>query len=78
MEKTAKKVNVAPSSTSGHYIEKAKTVVNLDEVNETFFVEGVSELTTKNHTTLKNDEDCLITSQVVYDQIENVFEMSGD
>ena len=41
---TVKKVNVAPSSDSGHYIEKAKQVINLDEVNETFFVEGESFL----------------------------------
>ena len=72
------KVNVAPSSDSGHYIEKAIKVVNLDNVNETFLVDGKSELTTKNHTTLKNQESCLITCQVVYDPFANSFEKSRD
>jgi hypothetical protein len=72
------KVNVAPSSDSGHYIEKAKQVVNLDEVNETFLVEGQSDLTTKNHTTLKNQESCLITCQQVYDPFAKAFEKSRD
>ncbi len=72
------KVNVAPSSDAGHYVEKAKQVVNLDEVNETFLVEGESELTTKNHTTLKQKEDCLITCQVVYDPFAKAFEKSRD
>ena len=75
---TLKKVNVAPSSDSGHYIEKAKQVINLDEVNETFLVEGESDLTTKNHTTLKNQESCLITCQVVYDPFAKAFEKSRD
>lgn len=75
---TIKKVNVAPSSDSGHYIEKAKQVINLDEVNETFFVEGESELTTANHTTLKNEESCLITCQNVYDPFAKAFERSRD
>lgn len=73
-----KKVNVAPSSDSGHFIEKAIKVVNLDEVNETFLVKGSSELTTKNHTTLKNEEDCMITCQVVYDPFAKAFEKSRD
>lgn len=75
---TIKKVNVAPSSDSGHYIEKAKQVINLDEVNETFFVEGESELTTSNHTTLKNEESCIITCQNVYDPFAQAFERSRD
>ncbi len=78
MKPKLKKVNVAPSSDSGHYIEEAKQVVNLDEVNETFLVEGKSDLTTKNHTTLKNTEDCLITCQVVYDPFAKAFEKSRD
>ena len=76
--KTMKKVNVAPSSDSGHYVEKANKVVNLDEINETFLVKGASELTTKNHTTLKNDENCLITCQMVYDPFKKAFEKSRD
>lgn len=75
---TIKKVNVAPSSDSGHYIERAKQVINLDEVNETFFVEGESELTTNNHTTLKNEESCIITCQNVYDPFAKAFERSRD
>lgn len=78
METLVKGVNVAPSSTSGHYIQKAKNVVNLDEVNEMFFVEGESELVTKNHTTLKQDKSCLITTQVVYNPFAKMFEKSKD
>ena len=78
MKTAVKKVNVAPSSEAGHYIEKANQVINLDEVNETFLVEGESELTTKNHTTLKNQESCLITCQVVYDPFAKSFEKAKD
>lgn len=77
MEKR-EKVNVAPSSDAGHYVEKAKQVVNLDEVNETFLVKGESELTTKNHTALKMEEDCLITCQNVYNPFKKIFERSRD
>ena len=45
-------VNVAPTSTSGHFIKGAKNVVNIDNINDTYFVEGGSELVTTNHTTL--------------------------
>lgn len=72
------KVNIAPQSTSGHYVEKAKQVINLDEANETFLVKGESELTTKNHTTLQMKEDCLITCQVVYDPFAKSFERARD
>lgn len=72
------KVNVAPSSTHGHFIEGAKQVVNLDNVNETFHVKGESELTTNNHTTLKMKEDCLITCQTVYDPFTGAFNKSRD
>lgn len=67
MLQTDKLINVAPSSVEGHYIKGTKNVVSLDEVNETFLVEGKSELVTKNHTNLEIEEDCLITCQVVYD-----------
>lgn len=73
-----KRVNVAPSSTEGHFVEKAKRVVNLDNVNETFLVEGGGELTTKNHTTLNIEEDCLITCQTVYNPFLKAFEKSRD
>lgn len=71
-------VNVAPSSTSGHFIKGAKKVVNLDEVNDTFFVDGESELVTKNHTTLKQDKSTLITTQVVFNPFEQRYIISND
>lgn len=80
MEKVLEKekVNVAPSSDSGHFIEGAETVVNLDQVNETFKVKGKSKMVTKNHTTLKNEGDCLVTCQKVYNPFEKAFEKSRD
>lgn len=76
---TSKPVNVAPSSTSGHFVENAQKVVNLDDINETFLVEGKSLLTTKNHTTLKmEDEKCLITTQKVYNPLTKLLEKSRD
>lgn len=76
--KTETKVNVAPSSTEGHFVKNAKQVVALDEINEVFEVRGESELVTKNHTSLKMKEDCLITCQQVYDPFKGVFEKSKD
>lgn len=73
-----KKVNVAPSSTEGHFVEQSKNVINLDNVNETFFVEGGGLLTTKNHTTLEMNDDCLITCQTVYNPFSKAFEKSRD
>ncbi len=73
-----KRVNVAPSSLEGHFVEEAKQVINLDAVNETFMVEGESRLVTKNHTTLETKEDCLITCQTVYDPFKGVFIKSKD
>lgn len=76
--KTISGVNVAPSSTSGHFIQDAIKVVNLDSVNETYFVEGKSKLVTKNHTTLKQESSCLITTQRVYNPFEKMFERARD
>ena len=73
-----KRVNVAPSSDSGHFIEEARQVVNLDKVNETFFVEGKSKMVTKNHTTLDIDSDCLVTCQQVYNPFAKMYEKSKD
>lgn len=73
-----KSINVAPTSTEGHFVEDAKTVVNLDAINETFMVEGESRLVTKNHTTLEMKEDCLITCQTVYDPFKRLFVKSKD
>lgn len=72
------RVNVAPSSTEGHFIKGAKKVVNLDTINETFLVEGPSVLETKNHTSLEIKEDCLITCQVVYNPFSKMFTKSKD
>lgn len=71
-------VNVAPSSTSGHFVKGAKNVVNLDETNETFLVEGASVLETSNHTTLKQNNTCLITTQVVFNPFSEMYEKSKD
>lgn len=78
MENQTKKWGVSPSSTEGHFIEEAINVINLDNVNETFFVEGKSKLTTKNHTTLEIEEDCIITCQKVYNPFSKMFEKSKD
>lgn len=71
-------INIAPSSNEGHFIHKSKKVVNLDEVNETFLVQGGSTMTTKNHTDLKTEEDCLVTCQTVYEPFKGVFQKSKD
>lgn len=76
--KVKERVNVAPSSTSGHFIENARKVVNLDEVNETFFVEGKSQMVTKNHTTLNVYSDCLVTCQTVYNPFEKMYTRAAD
>lgn len=73
-----KEVNVAPSSVEGHYVNGAKNVINLDDVTESFFVEGDSELVTKNHTTLQMKGDSVITCQVVYNPFAKMLERSKD
>ena len=72
------KVNVAKQSTAGHFVEKAGNVINLDETREIYLVEGESILTTKNHTTLKMKEDCLIIPQQVYNPLSKLFQRSID
>lgn len=72
------KINVAKTSTEGHFVEKAKQVVCLDEVKEAFFVEGDAELTTKNHQTLSLEKDCLIMPQQVYNPYSKMLERSKD
>lgn len=79
MNTEIKGVNVASKvSNSGHFVQEARKVVNLDEVKDTYFVEGKSKLVTKNHTTLKQDKDCLITTQVVYNPFAKMYEQSKD
>ncbi|MFA6185466.1 MAG: hypothetical protein WC720_04980 [Candidatus Shapirobacteria bacterium] len=75
---TIEKINVAVKSTEGHFVEKAKRVVCLDEVKEAFFVDGNAELTTKNHQTLKLEKDCLIMPQQVYNPYLKSLERSKD
>lgn len=75
---TLKSINVAPSSTEGHFVKNAKRVVDLDNVTEAYFVEGQSKLTTKNHTDLEMKEDCLINCQVIYNPFAKMYEKSKD
>lgn len=78
MENSIEGVNVAPASTSGHFIQGANKVVDMDVEKGTFFVEGESTLVTKNHTSLKINGDVLVTTQQVYDPFAKRFEMSRD
>ena len=78
MQNTTQRINVSPSSTEGHFVEGANKVVNFDQVNETFLVEGKSTLVNKNHTSLKMEQDCLITCQTVYNPFSGVFTKSRD
>jgi hypothetical protein len=71
-------INVAPSSTEGHFVKNAEQVVNLDDVNETFEIKGSATLTTKNHTELEMEEDCMITCQHVYDHASKMTFKSKD
>lgn len=75
---TIEKVNVAKTSTEGHFIEKHKQVICLDEQKEIFFVEGDAVLTTKNHQTLPLEKDCLIVPQQVYNPYSRMLERSRD
>lgn len=76
--KTILKENVAKNSTAGHYVEKSKKVVCLDEIKEAYFIEGEAELTTKNHQTLPLEKDCLIMPQQVYNPYSKSLERSRD
>ena len=75
---TIVKENVAKNSTAGHYVEKSKRVICLDEVKEAYFVDGEAELTTKNHQTLLLEKDCLIMPQQVYNPYSKSLERSKD
>lgn len=76
--KTINKTNVAEKSTAGHFVEKAKQVICLDNVKEAFFIEGNAELTTQNHQTLPLEKDCLIMPQQVYNPYSKSLERSRD
>ena len=73
-----KTINVAPSSTSGHFVKGAIQVIDLDSVNETFLVQGKSILETANHTTLEMNETCLITTQVVFNPLSKLYQKALD
>lgn len=78
METIEKRINVAVKSTEGHFVEKSKKVVCLDEIKEAFFIEGNSILTTKNHQTLPLETDCLIMPQQIYNPYSRTLERSKD
>jgi hypothetical protein len=78
MENVTEKVLVSPTSVAGHYVKGAKKVVNLDNINETFLVEGAAVLETSNHTTLEMPTDCLITCQTVYNPFTEMYNKSRD
>ncbi len=71
-------INVATLSTSGHYVVGSEQVICLDGVSETFYVKGKSKLTTKNHTDLQMDSNCLIVPQQVYNPYLKSLERSKD
>lgn len=75
---TLKKINVAPSSTEGHYVKGAVNVVKLDEITESYYVKGKSKLVTKNHTDLEMEEDCMIICQQVLNPLTGLYEKSKD
>jgi len=77
MQKEVKE-NIAKNSTAGHYVEKAKQVICLDETKEAFFVEGDAVLTTENHCTLPMEKDCLIMPQQVYNPYTKQLQRSKD
>ena len=78
MNTTIERVNVAPSSTDGHFVKGAKKVIDLDNVTEAFFIEGESVLETSKHTSLEMKDDCLVMCQVVYNPYSKLFEKSRD
>lgn len=77
-------VNVAPSSTNGHYIKNltegkpAPRVIELSNETESFFVEGKSVLKTENHTTIKHSQSVLILTQSVYDPVSQLMRKAVD
>jgi hypothetical protein len=76
--KTMTRVNVAPSSDEGHFVQGNVQVIMLDDVTESFKVIGESELVTKNHTTLQMKENCVVSCQVVYNPFTALMERSRD
>jgi hypothetical protein len=73
-----KGINIAPSSSHGHFVKSTIKVINLDKINETFLVEEPSILETNNHTTLEINEPCIITCQQVFNPFEQSFNKAKD
>lgn len=71
-------VNVAPDSTTGHYVKDARKVISLDETTRSYFVEGKSKLETANHTSLNRDTSVFITCQMVVNPFTKMYERSRD
>jgi len=80
MQNQANVINVAPSSTHGHFVKKAKKVVDLDSINETFLVEVNEEATmvSENHLELPVNEDCLVVCQKTFNGFSALYEQSRD
>lgn len=78
METLVKEINIAPTSDNGHFVIASENVIDLDQVNETFYSVGKSEMRTKNHTTLIQEKSCLITCQEVFNPLEQIFQKSKD
>lgn len=72
-----KQINIAPSSTEGHFIT-TKNVVEIDKINETFLVKETSDLISANHTSLVNQPAGIITCQTVYNPFTKLYEQSKD
>lgn len=72
------RVNIAPSSTEGHFVEGHINVVKLDEITESFYVKGKSRLVTKNHTSLDMNESCFVNCQMVCNHFKKKIEKSRD
>jgi hypothetical protein len=75
---TTQSVNVALTSTEGHFVKTNAKVICLDNVKEAFFVEGEASLTTKNHQTLPLEKDCFIAPQQVHNPYTAMLERSKD
>ena len=72
------KRNVAPDSDNGHFVVGQEQVIELDLINETFFVEGAHKMETKNHETMETDTSAIVTCQQVVDPYTGYFERVRD
>lgn len=70
--------NVAPQSTKGHFIKKAKKVFCISEIKEAFFVEGDAIMTSENHGTTPISDGSLCMPQQIYNPYLKSLERSRD